>query len=72
MNFKNKPAAPADQALAEPSAGGSYLRNADGSLTLVERTEPVHGRVQASREALAQRMGEGAQPAAASLNTDQE
>ena len=24
--------------LEEPQAGGSYIRNADGSLTLVERT----------------------------------
>lgn len=36
------PAAPAP----EPQAGGSYLRNADGSLTLVQQTRQVSGRAE--------------------------
>lgn len=29
------------QTIEEPSKGGSYVRNKDGTLTLVERTEPA-------------------------------
>lgn len=29
---------------AEPAAGGSYVRNTDGSLTLVQQTQPAQGR----------------------------
>ena len=38
------PAAP----LQEPQCGGSYRRNADGSLELAERTQPATGRREAA------------------------
>lgn len=39
-----------------PTEGGSYVRNADGSLTTVHQTEQITGRVKASREALDARL----------------
>lgn len=32
------------QTIEEPSKGGSYVRNEDGTLTLVQRTEPAKPR----------------------------
>lgn len=40
MQFDNTPAAPP----AEPTAGGSYRREADGSLILTQQTRPSQGR----------------------------
>jgi hypothetical protein len=34
--------------LPEPQHGGSYIRNEDGSLTLLERTEPALARPSAT------------------------
>ena len=50
----------------DPTEGGSYLRNADGSLTLLSQTVQVSGR--AERAALVKQQ----QPAPASTDTYQE
>lgn len=48
MFRSNKPDAAAPVAPVDPQAGGSYVRNADGTLTQVQQTQD--GRRRAKRE----------------------
>lgn len=64
MSNKNRTTAAADQAPADPQAGGCYLRNPDGSLVTVHQTAPAVGRAQRAQaqDLVADTAGSGTTP----------